>query len=129
MPHLTIIRGLPGSGKSTMAKAMVAESAFQFVKTLHFEADMFFDTHEGYMFDASKLKDAHSWCQACVKASLAEGHNVVVSNTFTQHWEMQPYKDMVSNDNLYIVVAKGEFQNVHNVPAEAIERMKQRWQE
>jgi len=85
MKQLILLRGLPGSGKSTVAKL--------FDKALHFEADMYFlDADGNYQFDASKIKNAHNWCRHSVMDAMKEGHPiVVVSNTFTQEWEMEVY--------------------------------------
>lgn len=122
--ELVLIRGLPGSGKSTLAKAMTSHN--------HIEADMYFvRPDEGYVFDPSKLRAAHGWCQSEARKLLETGRNVVVSNTFTQKWEMQPYIDMAASLNIpiRIIEATGNFKNVHGVPDEAIERMRARWEE
>ena len=123
--HLVIIRGIPGSGKSTMAQEYVQKGY------RHFEADMFYmnDQNE-YVFDPTKIKDAHAWCQEQVRQAIEVGVPVVVSNTFTQHWEYQPYVDMASKHDydLTILVATGRFKNIHNVPDEVISRMVERFQ-
>lgn len=121
--ELVLIRGLPGSGKSTLAKSMQGY--------MHFEADMYFTRDGEYIFDHSKIKDAHAWCQWWVKDNLSRGYKVVVSNTFTQKWEMQPYLDMAEHLGVpvRIIEANGNFQNMHGVPDEAIERMRARWEE
>ena len=55
---LTLVRGLPGSGKSTFANWIWNEYAIC-------EADKFFYDKEGnYNFDATKLSQAHKWCRA-----------------------------------------------------------------
>lgn len=121
--ELVLIRGLPGSGKSTLARSMHVHS--------HVEADMFFvRAHEGYVFDPAQLRAAHGWCQAEARKLLEAGRFVVVSNTFTQKWEMQPYFDMAAilNVPVRVIEAKGEFKNVHGVPDEAIDRMRARWE-
>jgi len=117
--QLILIRGLPGSGKSTLAKSL---------GFTHFEADMFFG--EDYQFDAIKLKDAHAWCQQSTEEALANGQNVVVSNTFTQAWEMEPYFKMAKKWGVkpQVILCQGKFKNIHNVPENAIERMRQRFQ-
>src|SRR5689334_8235811 len=120
MRHLVLIRGLPGSGKSTMAKTL-AKIGYK-----HFEADMFFDGPEGYAFDREKLKLAHAWCLALAAAALRDGCDVVVSNTFTQRWEMDDYLRLVERP--WIITAEGNFGNVHGVTEEAIERMRARWE-
>ena len=61
MKKLILLRGLPGSGKSTFAKSISNES------TGHIESDMFFVKDGEYKFDGSKIKDAHNWCQDVVE--------------------------------------------------------------
>ena len=118
--ELILIRGLPGSGKSTMARNL-ASKGFQ-----HFEADMYFEVNGQYQYDASRIRDAHIWCQNMARQALAAGNRVVVSNTFTQLREMEPYLGMTKNAR--VIEAIGNWQNVHGVPAEMLERMAQRWE-
>lgn len=122
--ELVLIRGLPGSGKTTMATR-------DFPGYSHFEADQFFEYPDGYNFDASRLGKAHEWCQSATKHALRMGANVVVSNTFSQHWEMQPYLDMARdlNVSVRILTATGNFASVHNVPETAIAAMRRRWED
>ena len=127
MQQLVLLRGLPGSGKSTIANLM---TNFGFK---HFEADMFFidqDTWE-YKFDPKLIPSAHEWCQKATVRALEAGCDAVVSNTFTQQWEMKFYKDYANEHGIRIVelVAKGNFPNVHGVPAESLQRMRDRWED
>jgi predicted kinase len=115
-----LIRGLPGSGKSTMAKEF-ASKGFS-----HYEADMFFEVDGGYKYDASRIREAHNWCQSMARQALAAGKRVVVSNTFTQLREMAPYLSMTKSAK--VIEATGKWQNLHGVPAEMLERMAQRWE-
>jgi predicted kinase len=124
---LYIIRGLPGSGKSTMAREIIAKNP----ETKHFEADMYFYDKTGkYVFNSTKLAHAHQWCQLKTADALENGYDCIVSNTFIQKWEVQPYIDMAKNigAELVIITAKGNYQNIHGVPDEVIERMKTKWQ-
>lgn len=119
MPELIIIRGLPGSGKSTLAK--------KFIDFKHVEADMYFITNSGeYRFNPESLKDAHEWCKSRVSYYLRNNFNVVVSNTFSQKWEMEPYLKMEAK--ITVVECQGAFDNVHGVSIEKILRMKNRWE-
>jgi predicted kinase len=122
--ELVLIRGLPGSGKTTMATR-------DFPGYAHFEADQFFEYADGYKFDASKLADAHAWCQKTTQHVLSMGQSVVVSNTFTQYWEMRPYLDMAKylNVPVRILVATGNYTSVHGVPEAAIAAMRRRWED
>jgi predicted kinase len=120
--ELVLIRGLPGSGKSTLAKAMKNH--------VHLEADMYFMVDGEYCFDHGGIKRAHEWCQSECFMHLKTGRSVVVSNTFTQQWEMRPYIDMAKRLDVpvRVIVADGQYQNVHNVPDEVIVKMRQRWE-
>ena len=53
----------------------------------------------------------------------------VVANTFTRRWEMQPYMDAAKRCRVpvRVIEARGKWANSHGVPADAIERMRARW--
>lgn len=123
---LYIVRGIPGSGKSTFAKTLGG---------IHWEADMFFtDPFTGdYNFDPSKIKSAHEWCQLNVKENMMESEDkIIVSNTFTQEWEMQPYFDMAKEYGykVFSVIVENRHDgiNLHNVPEDKIEIMRDRFE-
>jgi predicted kinase len=126
MKQLILLRGLPGSGKSTVAKL--------FDKALHFEADMYFlDADGNYQFDASKIKNAHNWCRHSVMDAMKEGHPiVVVSNTFTQEWEMEVYyllaEELGYRVTSMIVENRHDGKNIHGCPDDKIEQMKTRFE-
>ena len=125
--QIILIRGLPGSGKSTMAKT-------QYPDAVHLEADMYFIDHNNgeYRFDASKLKAAHEWCRVCCMENLEVGNPVVVvSNTFTQRWEMAPYFKIAKQYQaaVTVLIATGNYKNIHGVPDEVIAKMKARWED
>ena len=117
-PKLVLIRGLPGSGKTTIAKSMAGYK--------HFEADMYHIVDGVYLFDFNSIKKAHQWCQENTFSELEKGNYVVVSNTFTELWEMQPYIDF--GYDYSIIVAKGEFENIHGVPEEVLKKMTDRFE-
>lgn len=126
MKQLILLRGLPGSGKSTVAKL--------FDKALHFEADMYFlDADGNYQFDASKIKNAHNWCRDSVMDAMKEGHPiVVVSNTFTQEWEMNVYY-LLAEELGYRVISmivenRHAGKNIHGCPDDKIEQMRNRFE-
>jgi len=122
---LVLIRGLPGSGKSTMAR-------HRYPGHILVEADQFFYGAQGaYRFDRNRLADAHAWCQDRVAALLADNRAVVVANTFTQQWEIQPYRAMAARygAQVTVIVATGNYPNIHGVSAATIERMRARWED
>ena len=126
MKELILLRGLPGSGKSTLAQL--------FGTVNHYEADMYFIDKEGrYNFDPSKLKEAHKWCQDAVHINMRWGNELlVVSNTFTQEWEMQPYLDLAKEYGYQVhsIVVENRHGgvNVHGVPEEKLVQMKDRFE-
>jgi predicted kinase len=126
--ELFLLRGLPGAGKSTLAKILVGDRDY-----CHKEADMYFvDSKGNYKFDFSLIKEAHAWCQEEVEFLMKYEHTVVVSNTFTQEWEMQAYYDLAKKYgykvNSIIVENRHDGVNEHNVPQETLEKMKQRFE-
>jgi predicted kinase len=126
--ELFLLRGLPGAGKSTLAKILVGDKDY-----CHKEADMYFvDSKGNYKFDFSLIKEAHAWCQEEVEFLMKYEHKIVVSNTFTQEWEMQDYYDLAKKYgykvNSIIVENRHGGVNEHNVPQETLEKMKQRFE-
>ena len=126
---LFIVRGLPGSGKSTFAKTLGGK---------HFETDNFFMVDGEYKFDVTKLKAAHEWCQNSVNTAMILNittdlnNTIVVSNTFTQEWEMKPYFDMAETYGYrvfsLIVENRHGGVNQHEVPEDKLEIMKNRFE-
>ena len=125
MKELFLLRGLPGSGKSTLAKSLGGKN---------YEADMFFERglNDVYTFDAAKLPNAHRWCQSRVLISMEDlDERIVVSNTFTQEWEMKPYTDLAKEYGyiVYSLIVENRHDgiNSHGVPGENIENMRKRF--
>lgn len=121
---LILIRGLPGSAKSTLAKMLANE------KCIHLEADMYFMKDGEYRWDGAKLGAAHQWCQSRTDDEIGNGNSVVVANTFTTQKELNPYLEIAKSYGIIpmIILMQNYFGNVHNVPQEVIDRMKSRLQ-
>lgn len=127
MKTLFIVRGLPGSGKSTLAGLLPVNC--------HFEADQYFTNENGeYNFDATKIKDAHTWCKESVEKAMKDwqANAIAVSNTFTQEWEMQAYFDLAKEYEYrvisMVVENRRDGKSIHGVPDETLKKMKDRFE-
>lgn len=130
--ELILLRGLPGSGKSTLARIILQFRSTDEPEVL--SADDFFMNNEGeYVFDATKLKEAHNYCQfRCSERMRQQKSRIVVANTFTQEWEMKPYFDMAERYNyrIHTVIVENRHgsNNIHDVPDDKLIAMKDRFE-
>ena len=122
---LYIVRGLPGSGKSTFAQTLTPN---------HWEADMYFINEDGeYKFNMDEIKNAHQWCKDMIEDAMKRNlDKIAVSNTFTQEWEMEPYHKLAEHYGYtifhLIVENRHGGVNVHNVPTEVLHKMNKRFE-
>ena len=123
--QIILVRGLPGSGKTTFAK----EHVNMYPEFRHVEADMWFDTKDGYKFNTYELTSAHTWCVTQTEGVIRLGFNAIVSNTFTVAAECAPYYVIADKHDcvLTIVECAGEFGNIHGTPEVILDTMKMRW--
>ena len=123
MKRLFLIRGLPGSGKTTMAKMLTKYAV---------AADNFMVNALGeYEFNADKLGACHGACADVVAAWMGIGEAMIaVHNTFTQEWEAKPYFEMAKlhGYEMFVISCENDFGNDHGVPPESIDRMRSRWE-
>ena len=123
---LIIVRGIPGSGKSTFAKEIVKMFPDD---SVHWESDMFFMHNGVYCWKPNKVNLAHRWCQQKVEKSFDAVDIVVVSNTFTTESEMKFYLDFAKENGISVQIVRMEnrFENEHGVPKAILEKMKARF--
>ena len=123
--HLYIIRGVPGSGKTTFADTIGRGLGAVWVA-----ADDWFAMYNKNTFDASKLGNAHAWCQNFAFKRLVDGQPVIVHNTFTTEKELKPYIDFCNENNIpftcIVVENRHGNKSVHNVPEEKVNQMRER---
>lgn len=128
MKLVTILRGIPGSGKSTYAaKCPNAKIC---------SADHYFYLNEErkYKFDPTELKEAHDMCFSFFCTYILFGHeHIIVDNTNIKRSGpkgFQKYIDFAKKHDYSVteVVFPCDLEtavkrNKHNVPKETIERM------
>lgn len=123
--RLYLIRGLPGAGKSTLGELLTQYNV---------AADDYFDEFFDGKFVPSKIRDAHQWCvDSCEYCMMSVGAQVIaVHNTFTEEWEMQKYFDLAEQYgyqvSTIIVENRHGSDSVHSVPADTIEKMRNRFE-
>jgi predicted kinase len=122
---MIFIRGVPGSGKSTLAERIATGMNMRVATT-----DDFFTMNGQFRFDPSNLSLFHTANIIRTFILASQGLNVVIPNTFIEHWEMKIYARIAQHfrmDSVYITLPHPRDShgnnNIHNVPSHTVERM------
>jgi predicted kinase len=122
--NLIIVRGLPGSGKSTFAKLLG--------RAICTADDYHTDRKGNYLWKPENIGKAHDWCKRkCERFMKRSIETVIIANTSTTEEEIRPYVEMARNYGYrtFSVIAenRANTKNIHNVPDETIQKMKARF--
>jgi predicted kinase len=124
MPSLILLRGLPGAGKSTLAKVL-SEDHWPV-----FSIDSYFtDAQTGvYHFLYQENHLAYKACQdGTENAMKTQIEKIFVDNTFTLEWEIEPYFLLASKYKykIFVVTVEKRHQgkNIHQISDEQIQKM------
>lgn len=137
--HLILLRGLPGSGKSTVAEKILGQVCYSNAGELRSKtatictADDYFMENGEYKFNPKALPIAHKVCyDKCEKAMAAGEERVIVANTSTTEKELKPYMELAEKYGYMtismIIENRHGSKNVHGVPKETIEKMRNRFE-
>lgn len=124
--RIVILRGLPGSGKSTYARKLANGVKGAVICS----ADDFHITTTGvYQFNRDNMRAAHEACFMKFKRAVNEDAPlVIVDNTNTQLWEFSKY--LLTNTEVFRIVRENSWQfNIHDVPRETFEIMSARFED
>lgn len=132
MKQVTIIRGLPGSGKTTFAEDYASLLDLAGRDTLVIGADdcvLYYDNEGGeYHFTEEVYDAAHGWMRANVIAAMQNGtEHIVLHEVFGPTREFAWVEDAAERHGYRVVSLVVENrhggESVHNVPSETIARM------
>jgi predicted kinase len=98
---MVLMQGIPGSGKSTMAKILAGQAEKAGLHVEIFSADDFWYSEVGddlgqYDFDAERAFEAHRWNQRRVVKEMIEGRLdlYIIDNTNLIRERCEPYIQM-----------------------------------
>uniref|UniRef100_A0A8C3AZF5 NEDD4 binding protein 2 n=1 Tax=Cyclopterus lumpus TaxID=8103 RepID=A0A8C3AZF5_CYCLU len=128
---LVLLRGAPGSGKSTVARAFLEHNP----GGVRLSTDDYFTRHGVYQFDPAALGEAHEWNHKQAKEAFERAANpIIIDNTNMQGWEMKPYVAQALKHEYKVLFREPdtwwknkprelERRTTHDVPVEKIRHM------
>jgi AAA domain-containing protein len=141
MSIIRIMRGLPGSGKSTRAKQALEKAKAEGKSAIICSADDFFMKGGKYEFDPKKIFAAHRECfDTFIEGLYARYDLVIVDNTNIKLDEFEIYMKVGAIANLEVQIDGKRPKDdaeilmwhkrcVHDVPLDKVRSRAQQWQD
>ncbi|XP_045690096.1 NEDD4-binding protein 2 isoform X1 [Phyllostomus hastatus] len=133
---LVLLRGLPGSGKSFLARTLQEDNPSGIILS----TDDYFYINGRYQFDVKYLGEAHEWNQNRAKEAFEKKVSpIIIDNTNLQAWEMKPYVALSQKHEYKVLFLEPDTwwkfrpkelarRNIHGVSKEKITRMLEHYQ-
>ena len=127
--NLTIIRGYPGSGKTTLAHALSKETG-----AIIIESDMLRTRDGKYVYASCETKLINQATRWLLTTVAKQGADVIMTGCFATKAVIDNLiatSKRVCPDrvNVTIVRCTDEFNSVHHVPDEVCQDMAERWED
>ena len=137
-----INRGIPASGKSSIAKEIASVLCENGYDAVPCSTDDFFISNGEYHFDATKLREYHLKNQDRFYQALKNGCELVIcDNTNLEPWEAKPYYNMAKEFEYKVILmdfkarkledhiaAQTHYDYKHNIPKEIVQSMYERYE-
>ncbi|XP_060511174.2 NEDD4-binding protein 2 isoform X1 [Panthera onca] len=133
---LVLLRGLPGSGKSFLARTLQEDNPSGVILS----TDDYFYINGQYQFDVKYLEEAHEWNQNRAKEAFEKKVSpIIIDNTNLQAWEMKPYVSLSQKHKYKVLFREPDTwwkfkpkelarRNIHGVSKEKLTRMLEHYQ-
>ncbi|XP_053560013.1 NEDD4-binding protein 2 [Bombina bombina] len=128
---LIMLRGAPGSGKTTLARQLLKHNPVGCILS----TDDYFVKDGHYLYDPNCLGEAHEWNQKRAKEAFEKNISpIIIDNTNLQGWEMKPYVSLALQFRYKVMFREPdtwwkfkpkelERRNTHSVTKEKIKKM------
>ena len=147
-PVTMILRGIPGSGKSQLSRAVLERLGIPESNAEVCSADKFFEVRDpksglliAYNWNMQQLSDAHRWCQHRYEEALTDTGNslIIIDNVCAKKWTYSEYIKLAKSHGGEVVILdlrcsnKSDVdicarRNVHGVDSIMCRRMWGQWE-
>jgi len=127
--NLILLRGLPGSGKTTLAKVLSENNTYPV-----FSVDDYFTSEltGEYVFNFKDNHLAYKQCEELTEDAMQQKiPKIFVHNTFTMDWELEPYFKLAAEFKytLFVITVENYHlnKNTHEVSDEQLQKMAEKY--